>query len=248
MSDIVESALAKNELNDHARQFLTLIFLQKMTRSLYRRMRLIASSRDCRLEQKLSSFRDRIAIAERGQKWLLPTSEDLPGLTICRHLRIVGCDGHEDGELARASLEALLWKGRIVSCHNFGTKCACASTLDDLPDRESRCLLREFAPCHERVTDWAFTGRQSGIRGDDARKSLWMFCGDAQSDHSSPVLAHQGHHGKIQLLDEWGGPVYVPFIGVAFALHRFVRASEADQIRRDSAQSRRDKNGNQFSI
>src|SRR5271155_981869 len=174
MSDIVESALAKNELNDHARQFLTLIFLQKMTRSLYRRMRLIASSRDCRLEQQLSSFRDRIAIAERGQKWLLPTSEDLPGLTICRHLRIVGCDGHEDGELARASLEALLWKGRIVSCHNFGTMCACASTLDDLPDRESRCLLRELSPCHEGVTDWTLARRQSRIGRNASRKALRM--------------------------------------------------------------------------
>src|SRR5271170_2594347 len=248
MSDIVESALAKNELNDHARQFLTLIFLQKMTRSLYRRMRLIASSRDCRLEQQLSSFRDRIAIAERGQKWLLPTSEDLPGLTICRHLRIVGCDGHEDGELARASLEALVGKGRIVCGYNFGSHSVSTSTLNDLADWESRCLLREFAPCHERVTDWAFTGWQSGIRGDDARKSLWMLCGDAQSDQSAPVLAHQSYSTKTELLNESGGPVYVPFIGVAFALHRFVRASEADQIRRDSAQSRRDKNGNQFSI
>src|SRR5271155_523893 len=159
MSAIVESALVKNEIDNQARQFFALIFLQEMTCSRYRRVRLIASPGDRRLEQQRSSFRDWIAIAERGQKWFLPTLEDLPSLTIRRHLWIVWRDGNEDGKLARASLEALFGKGRIVGGHNFGTECACASTLDDLPDRESRCLLRELSPCHEGVADWPLACR-----------------------------------------------------------------------------------------
>src|SRR5271155_457183 len=219
-----------------------------MTRSLYRRMRLIASSRDRRLEQPLSAFRDRIAIAERSKKRLLPPSEDFPSLAICRHCGIVGRDRNENRKLARAGLEALVGKGRIVCGDNFGSKGVGTSTLNDLPDRESRCLLREFAPCHERVTDWAFTGRQSGIRGDDTRKSLWMLCCDAQSDHSSPVLAHQSYPTKIELLNESSDPVYVPFIGVVFAIRWFVGASEADQIWCDSTQSYGNNNGNHFPV
>lgn len=169
-----------------------------------------------------------IAIAECSQKWLLPPSEDFPSLAICRHCGIVRRDRNENRKLARTSLEALVGKGRIVCGDNFGSECVGTSTLDDLPDSETRGLLREFAPCRERVADWAFTGRQSGIRRDDARKSLWMLCCDAQSDHSSPVLAHQSYPTKIELLNESGGPVYVPFIGVVFAFQGLVRASEAD--------------------
>src|SRR5260370_18799818 len=104
MSAIVELALVENEFDDRAGQFFAPIFLQEMTCSGYRRVRLIASPRDRQLEQLLSSFRDGIAIAERGQKRFLPTSEDLPSLTICRHLWILSLVGNEEGKLRRASL------------------------------------------------------------------------------------------------------------------------------------------------
>ena len=81
------SCWRKHEIDDHACQFLTLIFLQKMTRSLYRRMRLIASSRNAWLEQELSPLLTGSPSlnADQGSGYLstfggLPKPCDLPAL------------------------------------------------------------------------------------------------------------------------------------------------------------------------
>src|SRR5208282_2123794 len=127
-----------------------------MTRSADRRVRLIASPWDRRPQQHLPAFGHRIAIAEGGQKGLIPTTQKLPRPAICRDCWVIRRNRNQDRKLASARLETLFRKGRIIGGDDFRGKQIEASALDDLSDWESRCFLRELPPCHERVTDWTF--------------------------------------------------------------------------------------------
>jgi len=158
---------------------------------------LIASPRDRQLEQLLSSFRDGIAIAERGQKGFLPTSDDVQALRFAGTSGSSGAMGTRMGKLARASLEALFGKGRIVCGDNFGRESSCASTWTIWPTGKWAFPAKNLRHAMNASLMGPLASRQSGIGCNATRKSLLVLRYNAQSDQSAPVLADQGYPGKI---------------------------------------------------
>ena len=69
---------SSHEIDHNPGEFRPLLFLQEMTGIANFRVWLISASRHLRSKDLLAATRDRIAIAESGQKWLVPGFEYLP--------------------------------------------------------------------------------------------------------------------------------------------------------------------------
>lgn len=63
---------SSHEVDYDKGEFLALVFLQEVSSPRYGRVRLKAGARDRRLQEHVSAPGNRIAIAERGEKRLMP--------------------------------------------------------------------------------------------------------------------------------------------------------------------------------
>ena len=75
--------------------------------------------------------------------------------------------------------------------------------------------------------------RKTGIRSDNAGKTVGILGGVTQPDQATPVLAHQGDISKLRLLDEGCKPTHVVSVGVIIPFERFIGAAKTDEIWRD---------------
>ena len=94
--------------------------------------------------------------------------------------------------------------------------------------------LRVSSPLHETFADRAAVGH-SGIHRDQARKAARSLAQHSYSEQAAPVLAKQRGLLEVKLLYETSQPARMRAITVGIVVDRFVRTSEANQVRHDHA-------------
>ncbi len=211
-----------------------------MTRARDRRVTAAAGTGDDLLEHPLAAARDRVAIRERREEGLLPASEHLPGPPVREGGRVVGARRHEERELTRARLVALVRERRVVGGHDGGLEGGLAGSPHDSSHGQLGRLLREATPGVERLAERLVSRGEPGVRGDDPGEAPLVLGRDTEPHETAPVLADERHGAEVELLHPPRDPVDVALVGVVGAEGGLVRAPEAHEIRSEDAVTRGD--------
>ncbi len=109
--------LNSHKVDNHLRKLRPLIFLQEMSGVSDRRMRLIFRARHQFKKRFVSPARNRVAVAESCEKWLLPFPEDFPSGTIGGRCRIIRRGWHQLWKRARPCFVRRIQKRGVISCN-----------------------------------------------------------------------------------------------------------------------------------
>src|SRR5262249_31339290 len=134
---------------------------------------------------------DRISVAEGGYKRLLPFEKDIPSGLICGTRRVVGSNGNESWEYARALFGRIVGEVRIVSRNHFSTETSCASGRNDLAYRKPRRMDCKLFPRSKCYRTRSISGRKPSIGERYAIKTFRVLGSQSKPYQRSPILTHK---------------------------------------------------------
>src|ERR1039458_2732714 len=179
-----------DKLVDQVGDLVGLILLQKMARVRDCHVLLPLGPWNALVEDELASFRNRVRIAERGQKRLGEPLQNFPRRLVLGDRAVFRRNRDQRRKAARTRLERFVRERRVVGGLFGFAQGAAASHAHNLPDRQDRRALAEFEPSLEPFAE-SLAGRQPGIGDHHARESFWKRGHQPKPDQAAPVLAEE---------------------------------------------------------